>query len=182
MSRIDDALADCGSPVATNIADAQFARRPPRSLLLRAASSVVADRSASNNQSHHPRWLSDYRTMGVAVTQVDTAVEFSIVLVPFLLMIFAIVEGGWLFHDYAELKNGVSEGARRASVANADHPVRDRARRSRRPRIGARGAASDVVAARHHRVQYCRGIGSKRDRCVTRLCAPGGRRRNRPPW
>jgi Flp pilus assembly protein TadG len=49
-----------------------------------------------------------------------TLVEFAFVLPLFILLLFAIIDFGWLFTQFLDVKQGAREGARLAIVNNCD--------------------------------------------------------------
>lgn len=54
-----------------------------------------------------------------------TAVEFALILVPFLLLAFGIISFGWVFAQQQILNHAVREGARAAVVVSAQTSVPD---------------------------------------------------------
>jgi Flp pilus assembly protein TadG len=57
-----------------------------------------------------------------------TLVEFAFVLPLFILLLFAIIDFGWLFTQFLDVKQGAREGARLAVVNDCDQTTPDNCR------------------------------------------------------
>jgi Flp pilus assembly protein TadG len=72
------------------------------------------------------------------------AVEFAIVLIPLVGLLFATIQFGWLFHAWTAMEGGARQGARHMSIHNDVDDARAAALRDM-PTLGL--SATDVTVA-----------------------------------
>jgi Flp pilus assembly protein TadG len=70
------------------------------------------------------------------------AVEFALVLIPLVGLLFAVIQFGWLFHAWTAMEGGARQGARHMSIHNDVDDAKSAALRDM-PTLGL--SAADVV-------------------------------------